>query len=203
MVTDGAVIPFLWVGNHPATDLCNTEPVIHGERVELLPDFEAVMAWTAGAQVQTGVEPATVSSAEATTTLEFVRRLRTVTRAALESPITDRRPLDALNELLGAEWGALHVRPGAEDPISLTAADAGTQIRLDIAAAVLDIFRHERARVRRCANPACVLLFLDVSKSGRRRWCDMSTCGNRAKAAAHHARASNGAKAGGCRGESA
>jgi predicted RNA-binding Zn ribbon-like protein len=31
-------------------------------------------------------------------------------------------------------------------------------------------------------------MFLDVSKSGRRRWCDMATCGNRAKASAHHAR---------------
>jgi predicted RNA-binding Zn ribbon-like protein len=44
------------------------------------------------------------------------------------------------------------------------------------------------ARVRRCASPACVLLYHDVSKAGRRRWCDMAVCGNRAKAAAHLAR---------------
>jgi predicted RNA-binding Zn ribbon-like protein len=30
-----------------------------------------------------------------------------------------------------------------------------------------------------------VRVFYDTTKNGRRRWCDMSTCGNRAKAARH------------------
>ncbi len=38
------------------------------------------------------------------------------------------------------------------------------------------------ARIRLCAGPACERLFLDKSKAGRRRWCRMDTCGNRAKA---------------------
>ena len=44
------------------------------------------------------------------------------------------------------------------------------------------------ARVRQCANPACGWLFLDDSKSGNRRWCSMSACGNRAKAHRHYQR---------------
>ncbi len=44
------------------------------------------------------------------------------------------------------------------------------------------------ARVRHCANPECQWLFLDDSKSGNRRWCSMSACGNRAKAHRHYAR---------------
>lgn len=36
-------------------------------------------------------------------------------------------------------------------------------------------------RVRECAAPDCALLFLDSSRPGRRRWCAMATCGNRAK----------------------
>ena len=32
-------------------------------------------------------------------------------------------------------------------------------------------------------------VFYDSSRTGRRRWCDMITCGNRAKAARHRARA--------------
>ena len=44
------------------------------------------------------------------------------------------------------------------------------------------------ARVRRCANDACLWLFLDDSKSGNRRWCSMSGCGNRAKAHRHYVR---------------
>ena len=41
------------------------------------------------------------------------------------------------------------------------------------------------ARVRRCADPRCGRVFQDETKNGRRRWCDMATCGNRAKAARH------------------
>jgi predicted RNA-binding Zn ribbon-like protein len=46
-----------------------------------------------------------------------------------------------------------------------------------------------RARLRVCANPQCGWLFLDDSKSGTRRWCAMSACGNRAKARRHYQRA--------------
>jgi predicted RNA-binding Zn ribbon-like protein len=35
--------------------------------------------------------------------------------------------------------------------------------------------------VRACASKTCEWLFLDVSKNHRRRWCDMTKCGNRAK----------------------
>jgi predicted RNA-binding Zn ribbon-like protein len=35
--------------------------------------------------------------------------------------------------------------------------------------------------VRACASKTCQWLFLDVSKNHRRRWCDMTKCGNRAK----------------------
>jgi predicted RNA-binding Zn ribbon-like protein len=46
--------------------------------------------------------------------------------------------------------------------------------------------RAERQRVRRCANDACLWLFIDESKAGTRRWCDMSSCGNRAKSRRHY-----------------
>ena len=91
--------------------------------------------------------------------------------------------------MLEGERGALRVTLGAEEPLRFAATSPAGQLRLDLAAAALDIFHHDPAFVRRCANPNCVLLFLDVSKSGRRRWCDMATCGNRAKSAAHYARA--------------
>jgi predicted RNA-binding Zn ribbon-like protein len=36
-------------------------------------------------------------------------------------------------------------------------------------------------RVRRCAGNDCLLTFVDTSRPGRRRWCSMERCGNRAK----------------------
>ena len=43
-------------------------------------------------------------------------------------------------------------------------------------------------RVRLCANEKCRWLFVDDSKSGTKRWCSMSSCGNRAKAHRHYMR---------------
>ena len=40
--------------------------------------------------------------------------------------------------------------------------------------------------IRQCANPKCLYLFVDASKAGTRRWCDMNSCGNRAKAQRHY-----------------
>lgn len=45
-------------------------------------------------------------------------------------------------------------------------------------------------RVGQCANVSrCGWLFLDTSRSGKRRWCSMETCGNRAKARRYYQRA--------------
>lgn len=44
------------------------------------------------------------------------------------------------------------------------------------------------AEVRECASETCSWLFLDRSRTHRRRWCDMKSCGNRAKARRHYAR---------------
>ena len=44
------------------------------------------------------------------------------------------------------------------------------------------------ARVRECAGHTCGWLFIDTSRNRSRRWCDMSDCGNRAKARRHYAR---------------
>jgi predicted RNA-binding Zn ribbon-like protein len=42
--------------------------------------------------------------------------------------------------------------------------------------------------LKKCENPSCVLHFYDTSKNHARRWCSMSGCGNRMKAAAHYRR---------------
>ena len=51
----------------------------------------------------------------------------------------------------------------------------------------------ELTRVRACPGEQCGWLFLDTSKSGRRRWCDMSDCGNVAKVRRFRARLAEGA----------
>ena len=67
--------------------------------------------------------------------------------------------------------------PGALPALSSVAAAAGV-----VATSV------PSERLRKCASPECARWFVDSSKGGRRRWCSMATCGNRAKAARYRAR---------------
>lgn len=46
----------------------------------------------------------------------------------------------------------------------------------------------ELGRLRECAADNCAWLFLDRSRNGSRRWCDMTVCGNRSKARRFYAR---------------
>ncbi|MFJ2095461.1 CGNR zinc finger domain-containing protein [Streptomyces sp. NPDC087901] len=39
------------------------------------------------------------------------------------------------------------------------------------------------SQMRECARDDCTRLFVDLSRSGARRWCGMAECGNRQKAA--------------------
>jgi predicted RNA-binding Zn ribbon-like protein len=112
--------------------------------------------------------------------------LREALREVLAAGTDRKDELDGLNSMLG-ELSAVPLVDELGE-LELHSADAQDQIRLCVAALAIDACGLPPDRVRRCANPRCVLLFHDVSKSGSRRWHDMATCGNQAKVAAHHAR---------------
>lgn len=43
--------------------------------------------------------------------------------------------------------------------------------------------------LRQCPGAGCAWMFVDTSRNKSRRWCDMGTCGNRAKARRHYEQA--------------
>ena len=45
-----------------------------------------------------------------------------------------------------------------------------------------------RERLHECADDRCLLIFLDTSRPGNRRWCSMERCGNRNKVRTHRNR---------------
>ncbi|SLN33739.1 CGNR zinc finger domain-containing protein [Ruegeria meonggei] len=59
-----------------------------------------------------------------------------------------------------------------------------------IAVSALSVLSDERElkRVKKCPGSECGWLFIDETKNGRRKWCTMETCGNRAKSARNYAR---------------
>jgi hypothetical protein len=58
--------------------------------------------------------------------------------------------------------------------------------------AVEDVLASPMERLRICQGQNCSWLFLDRSKGGRRRWCDMAVCGNAAKSRRFYARKGGG-----------
>jgi len=64
----------------------------------------------------------------------------------------------------------------------------GNKTKLDwllnpVVRSAADLLVSEEVRqVKKCADPICGWLFLDISRNRSRRWCDMADCGNRAKA---------------------
>jgi predicted RNA-binding Zn ribbon-like protein len=53
----------------------------------------------------------------------------------------------------------------------------------DVARSAADLLTSgEHDRIKECASTTCEWVFLDRSRNHSRRWCDMSDCGNRAKA---------------------
>ena len=64
------------------------------------------------------------------------------------------------------------------------------QARATIASSLANyLAQDDPHRLRTCANDGCREVFIDRSPTGRRRWCDMRVCGNRAKVARHRSRA--------------
>lgn len=109
------------------------------------------------------------------------------TRDALLALRADPHDVTALNAVLahgrvrralGAD-GLPHHEPEVADPSWLPAWLAADDY--------LNLLARGPQRIRECAHERCILTFLDTSQNGRRRWCDMSACGNRAKAARHYA----------------
>jgi predicted RNA-binding Zn ribbon-like protein len=49
----------------------------------------------------------------------------------------------------------------------------------------------ESTRVRQCSDQYCSWLFVDASRNGRRRWCSMQLCGNRARVRSYRRRQSH------------
>jgi predicted RNA-binding Zn ribbon-like protein len=132
---------------------------------------------------------------EAIERLERFHDLRAVIRAAAEEQashgmISADRVRD-LNHILrrGLHYHQLEIGPDGNRYGMARVGDRLDQARATIAGTFASFLADDRPdRVRICANPGCHEVFVDRSPTGRRRWCDMRTCGNQAKAAAHRQR---------------
>ncbi|TMD12511.1 MAG: hypothetical protein E6J00_11605 [Chloroflexi bacterium] len=140
------------------------------------------------------VERYRLSPAEGDHVLARLRRLRQAMRAILETTVDSRPPslgdLSELNRAMRTHY-VYELVPGP-DGVSLEHRHQGDPV--DGAMARLaeslarELIQGEPGRLRICDNRECSWVFADRSRTARRKWCDMATCGNRAKVARHRAR---------------
>ncbi|CDX14692.1 conserved hypothetical protein [Mesorhizobium sp. SOD10] len=94
-------------------------------------------------------------------------------------------PAAALDTIRKYAAEALRTAALAGSPVSLHFRGAN-RITGAIAWAALDLLRgDELSRLKQCPPDDCRWLFIDRTKNGSRRWCDMNSCGNRAKKQSH------------------
>lgn len=123
-----------------------------------------------------------------------VRAVRDALREVVDSVVERRTPgtdaLEVVNDALDTRPG-LAVEPSA-DGVRIGhrhAARSVDEALARVAEPIVDeIETGHPERFRTCANDECQWSFFDSSPTGRRRWCDMRSCGNRAKAARHRER---------------
>lgn len=180
----------------------NTDAAAQGAGGDLLRDFDALVAWL---HERGGVDDeraggvlrrALLQPAAAAATLVEARRVRAALRALAERGRTSDKVRDdavaEINRVLGRSAGTRRLEPAPAGGFTRTfvpTGDAFAGLMIPIVESAADsLLEEELARVRRCADPRCHRIYLDATKNGLRRWCDMGTCGNRAKAARHRAR---------------
>lgn len=160
-------------GESVAFDLVDTVWTEHGVPVDQFDDLDGVRAWLDDHGLPGGDE------------LERVRDRLVEARAALRAVLDGGGP-ERLNAVLGHGSRRPLIRTTdphqPHEPYELVVVDEAAWHAAWVAAAdLVRILRERPERVRKCANPECVLWFLDTSKNGSRRWCSMEACGNRAK----------------------
>lgn len=201
MIREHTFRPRDLVAGHVALDLVNTVTARNAEPVDWLAGYPGLLQW------------ATLTGEFDQAALQTLQRRSAADPDAAESALRATR--DLREALLGVTTAMIsNVAPAADglrrmerawkDAVihaNLALAAGTVRPQLTIEASGLEYVNHELAlrslellqtlplaRTRVCPGPRCGWLFIDRSKGGRRRWCDMTTCGNAAKSARHYQR---------------
>ncbi|UCC71639.1 MAG: ABATE domain-containing protein [Gemmatimonadota bacterium] len=198
-------------GGRLCLDLANTvDDRPADQRKELLGSYSDLVAWAEQARVVTSEEAEVLHEEaarrpeEAQGTLAAARRLREALFAIFSCVANGQSPPEGALAVLNTAL------PGAMSALRVAAAGGVFEWRWSLDERGLDrilspvirdaaelLTSPDLSRVRLCESESCGWLFLDKSRNRTRRWCDMSVCGNRAKARRHYERKKRGSEAGG------
>lgn len=189
----------------PSSDLwvrfVNTLSYTRGLPTDRIADPDALVAWLRGSRLLSdraaSAERARLRDDpdEAARRLERFQHLRALIRViTIEVTGTGQVSRDnvrSLNAILrdGLHYHQLELSADGNQYGLARVGDRLDQARATVAGTLADYLAGRNVgRLRICANDGCREVFIDRSPTGRRRWCNMRTCGNRAKVARHRAR---------------
>lgn len=176
--------PPLFLADNLALDFINSEYGTGDERHDCFEDDLSVIDWLIAAGL---VSKGTKAPAGLLTEARQLRDgSRAVVHAAMHSVAVN---LDAVNRIL--EKGHPLTRLQWDEDAQRYHVDfhadshSAESLLWPVADALVKLVTGDKfGFVRQCEAHNCILLFHDLSKSHRRRWCSMATCGNRMKVAA-------------------
>lgn len=183
-------------------DFLNTAELENGFPVDHLSSLDAALDWFVERSVIHGEGADRVRAQAASEPAAAARELARVrsVRAALREiadAIAEHRPagqgaLDTINRALHARQ-VIELVPSADTCVTVDHRHVGDPVDDALARLadplIVELTSGDPDRIKVCDNDRCRWVFYDTSRTGKRRWCDMATCGNRAKAARHRARA--------------
>jgi predicted RNA-binding Zn ribbon-like protein len=190
--------PYHYVSVDTALEFLDTIETEKGGKVDRFTSTAEAIDWLRGhgllhEPIQAEVDALRKPGPESERALARIRRVREALREIITASVEGRpaaeRAIDLVNRvMLERQRFILVCGPGG----ALDHRHEGDEIE-DVLARLAEriarqVISPDADRLRICASDTCDWVFYDSSRTGRRRWCDMNTCGNRAKAARHRAR---------------
>ncbi len=189
----------LYVGGDPALDLVNTvDWTAWGPVEERIPDYERLTRWAEGAGVLDAAAGrrlrrlAAERPRAAAAAVEYARRARKTLRDLFGGIARGELPSDALprfNQLLAEAAERIEMAPeaGGRRPAGYDwrwrgqDSDPRAVVWPVIWSAANLLRSDELGKLRVCDGDNCGWMYVDRSRNGFRRWCQMKTCGTREK----------------------
>jgi predicted RNA-binding Zn ribbon-like protein len=176
-------IPF--VAGNPALDFVNTaEERGHPDAGDVLLTPADLRSW--GRRYGLLAKSLRMND-DAPAELERAREARELIYALLLTQVRGRRPsksqLVRLSELAAAAYRAAALEVDADGAVRWhwSSSDLATVRHVTVTAAVELLDGAPSPRLKQCPGDQCGWFFLDSTKRGNRRWCQMAECGQEAK----------------------
>jgi predicted RNA-binding Zn ribbon-like protein len=195
--------PFGWVGGRPALDFLNTRAwFVESPASERFRSALDLLEWGMAVNFLTEDEAANLRDAchDHAFADEFLAegiqlraQMHALLRAIALDEVVPHDLLTAFNRRLAAAAARMALVSTASSRVFHYTwvgghADPDRLFQQIVWDAAQLLTSADATRLRTCGNDRCGWVFLDTSRNGRRRWCDMAVCGNRVKSRRRYAR---------------